>query len=304
MVVAARSVLQQRASRLLASRHADPLTRTLRISNRVSWLRDWTSQQRRGCRPVSPNQDLTRLTAEIADSRYTDAAARPRGRASTYDGNVTAFFNDLEHACAAFIMGADAIVGCVAWLTSPIVLRALATVPEVSIIVQKEDFLRPDSRGSREDVQAGYAALHGLYRGALPQSSHLSFASADEQIEPVRCMGIENHTQRLAMPRMHHKFLVRFSRTARHAYESPFSRVHGVEPENDHAATGALQAQAVWTGSFNMTHNGGRSLENAVVISDRAVADRYADEWSWVLAMSEPLDWKSEWVEPQWRFGT
>jgi len=255
---------------------------------------------------VNPNRDLTRLAAGIADSHYADLAARPRGRASTYDGNVAAVFNDLAHACAEFITGADAIVGCVAWLTSPVVLRALATVPAVSIIVQKEDFLRPDSKGSRDETKADYARLHGLYRSALPQSSALSFASADEQIEPVRCMGVENRTQRVAMPRMHHKFLVRFSTTARHAYESPFSRVHGAEPENDHdhAVLGALQAQAVWTGSFNMTHNGDRSLENAVVIRDRAVADRYTDEWSWVLAMSEPLDWKSEWVEPQWRFGT
>lgn len=253
---------------------------------------------------MNPNQDLTRLSADISDSRYAGLAARPSGQASTYDGNVTTVFNNLAQACAEFIAGADAIVGCVAWLTSPVVLHALAMVPAVSIIVQKEDFLRPDSKGSREDTRAGYAALHGLYRSALPQSSHLSFASADEQIEPVRCMGVENRTQRVAVPRMHHKFLVRFSTVARHAYESPYSRVHGAEPENDHAAPGALQAQAVWTGSFNMTHNGDRSLENAVVIRDRAVADRYADEWSWVLAMSEPLDWKSEWVEPQWRFGT
>lgn len=34
------------------------------------------------------------------------------------------------------------------------------------------------------------------------------------------------------------------------------------------------------------------------------LAALYATEWSRVLALSEPLDWSSEYVAPEWRFGS
>ena len=52
--------------------------------------------------------------------------------------------------------------------------------------------------------------------------------------------------------------------------------------------------KVVWTGSFNFTINAGRSL----------VAAAYAHEWSQVAALSEPLDWASEWMAPEYRLGT
>jgi len=61
---------------------------------------------------------------------------------------------------------------------------------------------------------------------------------------------------------------------------------------------------AVATGSFNWTFNSAKSLENLVVVRDGAVAGAYLQEWSQIFALSEPLNWQSEWVKPQWRIGT
>lgn len=62
--------------------------------------------------------------------------------------------------------------------------------------------------------------------------------------------------------------------------------------------------EAVWTGSFNFSVNAGRSLENAVFIEDTAIAQAYANEFSQVAALSEPLNWEDPWCSPEWRCGT
>jgi hypothetical protein len=46
------------------------------------------------------------------------------------------------------IRQADIVLGCVAWVTSESILKALAEKKGVSLIVQKEDFLRPDLMSS------------------------------------------------------------------------------------------------------------------------------------------------------------
>jgi len=40
------------------------------------------------------------------------------------------------------------------------------------------------------------------------------------------------------------------------------------------------------------------------VLYDEADALAYYREWAHVLALSEPLDWTSEWCAPEWRIGT
>jgi len=41
-----------------------------------------------------------------------------------------------------------------------------------------------------------------------------------------------------------------------------------------------------------------------VVLKDSRVVKAYYDEWQHIMALSEPLDWSSRWVEPEWRVGT
>jgi phosphatidylserine/phosphatidylglycerophosphate/cardiolipin synthase-like enzyme len=61
---------------------------------------------------------------------------------------------------------------------------------------------------------------------------------------------------------------------------------------------------AVWTGSFNLTFNAQQSLENAVLLREPALVEAYFHEFGQIMAISEQLDWESDWVEPEHRIGT
>lgn len=206
-------------------------------------------------------------------------------------GTLTVYFRNLESQLIQHIAEAEAIVGCVAWLTSKAILEALAKKNPVAIVVQKEDFLRPDigSRGKWAiDLRRRYDALKcscdrwdmGLWLSTF----------GDQTMNPVRCVGNHNRDKHPAFPRMHHKFIV-------------FCRPD-VETDEEGCKHRYLDPYAVWTGSFNFTENAGRSLENALYITDPAVAKAYFDEWMRIESLSEPLDWESEWVAPEWRIGT
>lgn len=197
-----------------------------------------------------------------------------------HEAIVDVYFDFLETHLGVAIAEADMVVGCMAWLTNRHVLNRLAALRGgCQIIVQKEDFLRP-GQVQRDELHALYSALTCPNRSYLPIRSavgpeHLSYAG-DPTCQPVRVMGIA-HRRGENGPRMHHKFLV-------------FCR--GNEP------------YAVWTGSFNATENGSRSRENAVFIRSESLARKYCAEWSRTLALSEPLDWSSDYVDPEWRFGS
>lgn len=216
----------------------------------------------------------------------------------TDSAKVEVCFRDIEARLVNKINQYKCVVGCVAWLTNERILKALANLDFVSIIVQKEDFLRPDSNNtydSGKKLRQLYSQLPLFYKISLPgMASHLSYGSDGGEAYPaVRCAGIYNENRKAASPRMHHKFLV-FCES-----KSPILDEFGYS-SNDWNYT----PKEVWTGSFNLTENGINSLENIVIISSEEIAWAYYHEWTQVLAISEPLDWTEPYVEPEWRLGT
>ncbi|MBD8539165.1 hypothetical protein [Frigoribacterium sp. CFBP 8751] len=237
--------------------------------------------------PADPSGNLNAVSPVIdSDGGYdwTDAHRSAKG------AEVTAYFGDLKEALIDFIDASEALAGCVAWLTDFDILDALAAKP-VALVVQKEDFLRPDA-GSGSDwprrLRAKYDSLQGGFdRFEFPSPLWSASSSIDPSIDPIRCVGNHNFDKRPAMPRMHHKFLVRITpRTL------PGGEYELVDPT------------AVWTGSFNFSLNGGRSMENAVVLEDKSIAEAYLAEFARVETLSEVLDWESPWTYPEWRIGT
>ena len=200
-------------------------------------------------------------------------------------GDVYTHFRNLKPKLLAHIIEADYVFGCVAWLTDPDILHELSKKRGVCILIQKEDFLRPD--GAIKDFHRKiYDAYH-----SLPSVSRLDFRiglandlsrCGDPTMEPVRVVGFKNKGP--YGPRMHHKFAL----FAQH------------NPNSDRWDF----PHTVWTGSFNWTKSASNSLENAVVFRETKAVKGYYLEFQQVLGLSEPPDWTSEYVAPQWRIGS
>lgn len=207
---------------------------------------------------------------------------------STY-AKVDVIFRNQRARLIDEIQRSAVVVGCVAWLTDTAVLRALGKCNHVSIVVQKEDFLRPDlgnRRGWEQNLRRLYDALPApLIRASLPGGMDELSYSSDPDIAPVRCVGNYNRDKRPASPRMHNKFLV-------------FCNL-----EEDKYGFTAVPRR-VWTGSYNISANAAASWENAVLFDSVKVADAYAREYAQIMTFSEALDWTSDWVTPEYRIGT
>jgi hypothetical protein len=232
--------------------------------------------------------------------RLESKGAEPRGL-ETFDATaagVSVFFRALTARICTQIQQADLVVGCVAWLTHPTILQTLTRVPHgVALVVQKEDFLRPDigtparnPRQWKQELRRAYEALPwGPLRYDYPSPLSDCCYLNDASVQPVRCMGNHNSEQSPASPRMHNKFLV-------------FCRVRPWGSDQDDGDQ--IVPYAVWTGSFNFTRNAVLSLENAVLITIPAIVQAYFQEWAQIEAFSEPLDWSYPWTCPEWRLGS
>lgn len=200
--------------------------------------------------------------------------------------NCSVFFRNLTDRLIGFIDEAECVVGCVAWLTNKRILDALARKRGVSIVVQKEDFLRPDLDSLanwKAELNARYKRLSTVDRRHLGEAEKLSFCGGNQE-EAVRCVGVVSKDR--ASPRCHHKFVV-FCKHTQIGYEID------------------VVPYAVWTGSFNFTWNAEQSLENAVVLRHPEIVQAYYREFQQILALSEELDWSaSSYVNAQWRIGS
>jgi hypothetical protein len=244
--------------------------------------------------------------------------------------DVEVVFRGLEDRLVEMIQAHKAqsigpIFGSVAWLTSRPILRALQDTP-VSIVVQKEDFLRPDYGQEKkyaidfnEQLRLLYDRIEsGLCRyymqGILPNVS----TNGGISVDGIRCVGNYNREKKPASPRAHHKFLV-FCKAKPDVSigRSKYSNYLDYNVPEKYGPWGEAKMEgwnrwywpyAVWTGSFNFTHNGTRSLENAVILTssdrDNPVLNGYMMEHHQLYAISEPLNWHSEWMEPEYRIGT
>lgn len=225
------------------------------------------------------------------------------------DGVAEVHFRYLPERLIAMIREADFVFGCVAWMTHPGILDALVG-KSVCIIVQKEDFLRPDlapEDGWRAWLREKYDRLEcqeaRTMFNARPGRVGLAEMSycGDSTLDAVRCVGNHNRDRTPAFPRSHHKFVV-FGKYVENAkdYETE-GRDAALVGYGDYP-WGILTA--AWTGSFNFTKNGGASLENAVVLRHPDLVRAFFEEFQQVAALSEPLDWTDEWMAPEWRIGS
>lgn len=224
----------------------------------------------------SPLGGWTMHTEELAQLDFSQTGE---------DGKTQVFFRQLEKHLLELIEQYNIIVGCVAWLTNDTILNALAKKEGVSLVIQKEDFLRPDiaaDKGWAKKLRGLYAKLPGTLRASDFEGTllrHFWFGEYHQpEIEPVRCIGNLNTNKSSAFPRSHHKFVVFCERD-----------------ENTN-----IQPLAVWTGSYNFSKTAELSFENAVVLYDKQIVRAFFQEYVQIVALSEELDWRTTWAAPEW----
>jgi len=233
--------------------------------------------------------DLNKSRIPHADKKDGE----PLKNNNTTVGNISCYFRNLEDNLIKHISEADVVVGSVAWLTNEGILEAMKSCKHVSIVVQKEDFLRPDGNMTNIKLKRLYRALPKYLSKYAFETILSEMSTSDiEPIEPVRCVGNNNRDKYTSLPRAHNKFLV-------------FCKI-GVRPEYGYGdiRRDVIRPYAFWTGSFNFTKNACKSFENAVYIRDEILAQAYLKEYSQIAALSEPLNWETEWMSPEWRIGT
>ena len=243
--------------------------------------------------------DLNSLTPCNTTQMRTDEYFLDNSMEQPLDAKCQVFFRNLESHLIAEIERADVVIGCVAWLTSGPILDALAAKKNVSIVIQKEDFLRPDMGVTDRSkwkswLKRKYSILScNLERLDFSNVLYYMSQSAPFIQDAIRCVG-NLHTEKFpALPKMHNKFLL-------------FCRLETEEEDDTRLfrETSSVVPYTVWTGSFNFTKNSERSLENALLISESKIVDAYYQEFGQIMAISEPLDWFSEWTEPEWKIGS
>ena len=208
-----------------------------------------------------------------------------------------AYFNNIEKYLIEHINASDCVIGCVAWLTNFNILEALAKKPS-QIIVQKEDFLRPDIesdnnwknklRNSYNKIKPAFSIDH-----KYEISSEKYGCGLDYLQDAIRCCGNYNYEKKSAFPRMHNKFIL-FCKFKDEIYVNDSFKFNYT----------IIVPYAVWTGSFNFTDNSTRSFENCIVSFDKKIVDRYEKEFYHIFLLSEELDWSSNWIKPEFYIGS
>ena len=120
------------------------------------------------------------------------------------DCDLEVVFRNQKKRLLKLIRDYPYVCGCVAWLTDMQVLSAMADMKHVSIIVQKEDFLRPDLNNSSDfymNLRKAYESLPTTFGRLWVEGlvGRLSMTS-DYTLDSIRCMGNHNSDKNQHFP--------------------------------------------------------------------------------------------------------
>ncbi len=235
---------------------------------------------------------LQRLNKKFnLNSVVTDGSGAPTHPIPLDHNNVEILFTGQRGRIIELIQESTMVVGCMAWLTDLAILASLRD-RKVCIIVNKEDFLRPDSTDHSDHnkkLREAYSKLGGFGRENMTVLYDVHNLMTEDEAG-VRCVGMANIQKQPAWPRMHHKFLI--------------CRFDPLPDEDNKCRPIASGFQAVITGSYNMTFNATNSFENTIILNNREWAEQFYKEFEYLFGLSEPLDWDTPWVAPEYRVGT
>lgn len=215
--------------------------------------------------------------------------------------SIAVYFQNIEDKIIEQIRKYNNVIGCVAWLTNPRILEELAKKEGCVIVVQEEDFLRPDISfdGDKEKWRLKIKKLYDNIKGVIAFNEfglNMNQNSEDCCDSGVRRLGHLNTEKLPAFPRMHNKFIICYNNIYSikdiHTEKTP-NFVYETNKTNDEMLS---RSGVVITGSFNFTENSNKCLENIVIIDDKTIFNAYYNQFGQILLQSVPLDWSGDWV--------
>lgn len=222
--------------------------------------------------------------------------------------SVSVYFREIREALIFEIKKADAVFGCVAWINDPQIVAALELKKVLSIVISEVKNPADISAISSLRNKANFVRLGDLATSSNHFYTLISDPDFDrpqnpedqlESIRQVKSASVDVPLAGLAgYERMHNKFLV-FAKFETHLQSK-------IDISNYFYASGSrnklkpaefleafdrskLKPYAVWTGSFNFTNNASNSFENASLLTNEILAEKFFREYSQIYLLSESI---------------
>lgn len=128
------------------------------------------------------------------------------------NNDIEVYFKNIESIIIEKIKKYNNVIGCVAWLTNKNILKELSKKKECIIIIQDEDFLRPDNNFDGDNSK-WKKKIFKSYKKL--EKNDITFLNLGLDINTngftqtgIRRCGNINNRKLPAFPRMHNKFII------------------------------------------------------------------------------------------------
>lgn len=223
-------------------------------------------------------------------------------RAMDEDGDkftIETYFEDLEKNLISHIQKAGFVFGVVYYLSSPTIIKNLATT-NTSLIVQKENWMKEDRYNYSSlkcDITPAHFEDHRAYEEYMADCHFLPYMHNNgytDPMEPIRVMGRINKN---ITPLVHSKFLI-------------FAKI---DEEVDHrggycgcrgflkfCGKHVIQPYGLWHGSYNPTKNSNNSMNHATYTTNKYEINTFMNQYFKSYLASESLNNFTEEMRPQY----
>lgn len=181
---------------------------------------------------------------------------------------VECHFRNLQQALLSEIEKADIVLGCVAWISDPIILESLTRRSTALILDSKVNRMGKKLTDLYSQLQhTDKEPIYEMLLDGIGSEKYLCYTDLEDNPVPKAYAEDWNFEGGLYAVDgfyryMHHKFLVMIEKVG-----------------NCNMCGKRKYRPTVWTGSFNFTKNASKGLENAVIIRDDYISASYLCEF-------------------------
>lgn len=231
--------------------------------------------------------------------------------------SVSVYFRNQKQSLIAEIEKADAVFGCIAWLTDTDLIKALVQKEVVSIVVNDFNIKNLKKIKDLKDLKdlkdkKNWLKLRDLsnpsnhFYSLINNSHRTDNKKADDCLESLLHLvptdvptADAQQSAVTSYEKMHHKFLIfakisfdleELNASSDYYYASAnASRKFSAEEFLRLMGRAKIIPYAVWTGSFNLTPTANSSFENSCLIHDEKVSEQYFKEYAQIYYLSKKL---------------